>query len=158
MWEKIFDELSSSPSMDAVSYKKLAKVFISEVLSAEVSDLLEHVEKYNALCEDIRTLMHAPYIFHTKKFGLLLRDPIEHIERVLASKVSSLFSKNVRLAARITGPFPLVRNQSPRDSYPTDRPDSSIRKRAEKCPETRPDAGLHPGRADDVRLAAPPER
>ena len=95
MWEKIFDELSSSPSMDAVSYKKLAKVFISEVLSAEVSDLLEHVEKYNALCEDIRTLMHVPYIFHTKKFGLLLRDPIEHIERVLASKVSSLFSKNV---------------------------------------------------------------
>lgn len=92
-WSSIFNDLINGDEWSDKLILRLAESFIEECFSDELKLLMADVSRYNGLCDDVKSLLRVDYIFHTKNFSSLLKDPLEHLHNVLYAKLKSLLVK-----------------------------------------------------------------
>lgn len=95
MWEDLYKELSRLTSFDESLYRKFAEVYLEENFKNDIDSIRSYTFVYNDLCDDVKVILDAPYIFHTRNFSSFLEDPLKHMIKVFISKSHTLINGNV---------------------------------------------------------------
>ncbi|MEM2137299.1 MAG: hypothetical protein QXI93_05020, partial [Candidatus Methanomethylicia archaeon] len=95
MWEELYKELSRLTSFDESLYRRFAEVYLEENFKNDIDSIRSYTFVYNDLCDDVKVILDAPYIFHTRNFSSFLEDPLKHMIKVFISKSHTLINGNV---------------------------------------------------------------